>query len=172
MSRDVVVLGFGFGDWYKLGDFKSRESVILRSWAALYLCADLLRAHSRQDRPRLRSRSCASAIRSVPLDAGSPAAQADPISSSPLLHLVRSSRSVLIIGTCQIILATRSYLFCRSLAMGTRLSWVELGGSALKAILILGSVACGIGSLISMTKYPHLFALGMDNQKALMFKKA
>ena len=82
------------------------------------------------------------------------------------------SSSVLIIGMCQVVLAARSYLFCRSLAMGSRTPWPEQVGYVFKAILVVGSVACGLGSVVAMCSYPDLFKLGLDNQKSLIGKKA
>lgn len=91
---------------------------------------------------------------------------------SALGALYLFSSSILIIGSCQIILAARSYLFCRSLALGSRLSWAERGGVFAKAALITGSVACGIGSVIAMCTYPNLFKLGLDNRRSLFGQKA
>ncbi|KAL7412562.1 hypothetical protein BDY24DRAFT_391843 [Mrakia frigida] len=99
LAKDVEVLGLGFGDWQRLGDFHSRGQDF----------------------------------------------------AIPIL-------SVLIISTSQSVIAIRSYLFCRSMSVGSA-SKIVLAWACLRAFLILGSLAFGIGAVVLQLQYSNLFTL-------------
>ena len=192
LARDIVILALGFGDWKRLGDFHSRLSSFRspRLYASLELsfeqrsCSPTLldSLFFLQEARISYYRSCELVIY-LPSSNSSLEALGVLLNLSffklaltsfalffPLLSLFsppffprsRSTSSVLIISSSQSIIATRSYLFCRSLAAG-HLSKLDIASALARAVLILASLSFGIGAIVSEFQYANLFVLGAVN---------